>query len=159
MSSGADDARDALHRAVRNGYSPCWKAGAEYATACKAALAATDVVDAFGKALDVVRAAEHLHDVAEMAARDARTELAKQMSETGCHQIASGTLTGYLTRKPAYIVVDDEKLIPPEFMSVPTPKPDKHALKHALDGGADVPGASLIRPNEQTLAIRTRTST
>ena len=156
--SHADNARDAVHAALRGAYGPCYRAGAEYAAACKRALAETDLVAAFGAALDVVRAAEHLHDVAELAAKDARTELAKQMAEVGCHQVATATLTGYLQKKPAYVMIDDEAAIPQEFMATPAPKPDKHALKAAMDGGKDVPGATLVRPNDQTLAIRAKAS-
>jgi hypothetical protein len=157
--SGASEARDAVHAALRGAYGPCFRAGTAYAAAVKAALAETDLVAAMGAALDVIRCAEHLHDVAELAAKDARNELAKQMSETGCHQVATATLTGYLQKKPAYVMIDGESAIPQEFMATPAPKPDKHALKSALDGGREIPGASLIRPNEAALAIRTRTST
>jgi Siphovirus Gp157 len=154
--SGADEARDAIRKALKAGYGPVWQAGKDYAAAYKDAIDKQDVVEAMAGAVQLVLAAEHLHDMAERAMKDARTELARQMDETGCHQIVTGNLTAYLQRKPAYVSIDDAAAIPPGLMHTPAPAPDKKAIKSAIEAGQDVPGASLMRPNEQTVAIRTK---
>ena len=150
--SGADEARGAIHTALRDSYAPVWKAGADYAATVKTALAETDLVAAMGATLDVIRAAEHLHDVAENAAKTARSQLELQMADTGCFRLESATLSGHLARKPAF--VDVSGTVPPEYMHTPEPTPDKRAIKRALEAGADIPNAALVRPNDYRLSIR-----
>lgn len=154
--TGATDARDAVRQALAAAYRPVFMAGKSYAEAYAAAVAREDLVEALGHAVDVVAAAGHLAEVAAAAEKDARAVLARVMEETGATQIVSGNLMAYLTKKGSYVIVDDASLIPPEFMHQPPPQPDKGALKKALEAGQMVPGASVIRPNEQTLAIRSR---
>ena len=43
------------------------------------------------------------------------------------------------------MVIDDEQALDPEWLAVTTTsKPDKHAIKEALKGGQQIPGAQLL---------------
>lgn len=58
-------------------------------------------------------------------------------------------------RKSDAVVIEDETLIPTEYMKTPEPplpKPDKTAIKEAIKGGAEIPGA--IIETRQNLQIK-----
>ena len=58
-------------------------------------------------------------------------------------------------RKSDAVVIEDESRIPPEYMKTPEPplpKPDKTAIKEAIKGGAEIPGA--IIETRQNLQIK-----
>ena len=152
----ATAARDALQVAARAGYAPTHAAGAAYGTAYAALTRETDLVAAMGAMVDVIIAAEHLADVATEAAKTARAMLARTMDEVGCTQIVSGTLAAHLSKRPAYVVVDDPDAVPTTYMHQPPASPNKAAIKKAIEDGETVPGAALIRPNEQQLNIRSK---
>jgi hypothetical protein len=49
-------------------------------------------------------------------------------------------------RKSEAVVIEDETRIPSEFMKTPeppAPRPDKTAIKEAIKGGTEIPGASI----------------
>jgi hypothetical protein len=152
--SGAAAAREAIHLAATAGYGPVHRAGKTYATAYSQAIGATDLMDALGCAVHLIQAAAHLRDVADRAEKDARAALLRTMEETGCTNIAAGTLTAYLSKRGAYVVIDPKAVIPPQFIHHPAPIPDKAALKRAIEGGETIPGVSVIHPNDQQLSIR-----
>ena len=80
------------------------------------------------------------------------------MDEVGCPQIAAGTLTAHLSKRPAYVTIDPDKTLPDEFMHQPPAIPDKAAIKKAIEDGLTIEGATLVRPNDQTLHIRSKGS-
>lgn len=70
------------------------------------------------------------------------------MSKIGVTKL-EGTLFSFKARKnPVSVVIESEASIPAEFMrqpDPPAPKPDKKAIKEALQAGAVVPGARLTQ--------------
>lgn len=153
--SGSANARDALHRVARAVYAPTHAAGATYAKAQQELLAATDLVAAMGHTLALIVAVGHLTDMAAEAGESLRSILAEQIAETGADDaVVTMYHKAYLARKGAWVSVDQADLIPPEFMAAPIP--NKKAIKAALENGDEVPGCSLVRPNGQTLVIRSR---
>jgi hypothetical protein len=156
--SGASEARNALIAALKRSYGGVHNAGRDYATAYTAALAADDLVIAFGHGVEAIQALGHLHETAEVAEKEVRAELARLMLETGCHQIAAGNSTASLVRRRAFVVIDDQALIPPEFMHQPAPIPDKAKIKAAIEEGTTVPGAAMLVPNDSYISIRSRSS-
>lgn len=154
--SFADEARDALHRAARMSSTPVHTAGVAYAKARQEIVAATDLVEVMGRAVDLIVAAEQLARIAAEAEKEMRAILAQTMNDTGCPQVASAGQLAYVSRKPVWVSVDQTDLVPSEYMHQPAPSPDKKAIKAAIEAGEDVPGCSLVRPNEVTLAIRVK---
>lgn len=152
--SGSASARDALHRVARAVYSPTYAAGAALAKAQQELLAATDVVAAMGHTLALIVAAEHLTDMATEATKALRSILAGQIAETGADDVMTMHHKAFLMRRPSFVSVDQIDLVPVEYMSPPIP--NKRAIKDALDNGQDVPGCSLVIPNQQSLVIRAR---
>lgn len=58
-------------------------------------------------------------------------------------------------RKSSAVIINDSKLIPPEYMrqaEPPAPAPDKKAIGEALKAGKDVPGAVI--ENRRNLQIK-----
>jgi hypothetical protein len=154
--SGANSARNAIHQALRKAYAPVFAAGAAFAKTQQAAIDATDVVDVMGRTVSVILAAEHLKEMATEAEKAARSVLASQMNETGATQIAADHHLAYLSRKAAFVSIDQEDLLPPDYMRQAEPAPDKKAIKQAIEAGEDVPGCTLVRPNELQLVIRSK---
>ena len=152
--SGAAQSTETLHRVARAVYSPTYAAGAALARAQQELLATTDVVAAMGHTLALIIAAEHLADMASEAAKSLRATLAEQIAETGADDVVTMHHKAYLARKGAWVSIDQADMIPLAFMAPPIP--DKKAIKAALEAGEDVPGCSIVRPNEQTLVIRSR---
>jgi hypothetical protein len=107
-------------------------------------------------AVDVVVAAESLHRAAIAAETAARASLAAAMESSGATTIAAEHQTAHLARKPAFLSIADETLIPRDFYTQPPPQLDKRALKSALADGTEVPGVSLAVPNSMSLVIRAR---
>jgi hypothetical protein len=152
----ADTARTALQDAVRRAYRPVWDAGAAYSNAHIQALKATDIVDTMKHAVDLILSAGHLSEMAAEAERTARDILAAQMAECGATTIQTDNHTAYLSRKPAFVSVDQPDLVPANYWVQPDPVLDRKAIKRALEGDDIVPGVSLVRPNESQLNIKTR---
>lgn len=152
--SYADDARSALQTAVRQAYKPVWEAGADYSNAYLQAVKATDVVETMQRMVELIMSAEHLAEVAAEAEKSARAILAEQMNDTGATQIQTDFHTAYLSKKAAYVAVDQPDLVPGDYMCIPEPAPDKRAIKAAIEGGEEVPGCTIVRPNEVQLNIK-----
>jgi hypothetical protein len=154
--SGASDARDAIRLTLTAGYGPVYAAGKEYAAAYQQAISKTDLVEALAHAVDLVLAAAHLREVADAAEKTARHELARTMQDVGCFNLHSGSVSAHLARKSAVLSIDDSKTIPEAYLIQPPPVPDRKAIRSAIEAGADVPGASIIIPNEMSLVIRSK---
>lgn len=143
-----------MRKVAQATYGTTLAAGTAYAKAHGAAMQAADLVEAMQHVISLILAAEHLKDMATEAEKSLRSILSTTIAETGADDIVTMHHKAYLARKGAWVSVDQADLIPPAFMTAPIP--DKKAIKAALEAGDDVPGCSLVRPNEQTLAIRAR---
>ncbi|NSX14038.1 siphovirus Gp157 family protein [Cupriavidus taiwanensis] len=77
-----------------------------------------------------------------------RSYLYHCMKIAGVSKIEHPQFTLSIRKNPASVQIDGADLIPAEFMRQPEPPPavpDKKAIKAAIEGGRDVPGASLVR--------------
>lgn len=155
-TAGADQARDAMRKVIDAVYGPAHTAGGAYVKAYLSATAATDLVEAMQHTVLLVTAAEHLKDMATEAEKSIRSILAETMNDTGCTQIDAGSIKAHLSRKPTFVSIDQEEMLPAEFMHQPPPSPDKKKIKSAIEAGDDVPGCTLARPNEMQLNIRAK---
>jgi hypothetical protein len=135
-------------------------------------LATLDRVERLRQAiLGVVRAALGDEDTAsrlrgrmdEMEARLRRIEhqaegrrgmALKAMAEAGLEHLEAPGLRIEVRRAPPLLVVSDESLIPEAFKVQRPAWLDYHAIRDALKGGAEVPGASL-QDTEPYLSVRT----
>lgn len=153
--SYAKVATEALHDVAIDAYAPCRAAGLQLHAAYKDARAELDLVRTMGRTIELLLAMERLHDETDAAIRKLRTVLTQQMSDTGASTIQTAHHTAYLARKPAWVSISDEGAIPPDYV-VQKPSIDKAAIKSALAAGVDVPGCTLIQPNEQSLNLRAR---
>jgi hypothetical protein len=154
--SGANAARDGLRKVMTAVYAPVYAAGGSFASAYLAAKEADDLVEALQQTVLLAVAAEHLREMAADAEKSVRAILAETMDSTGAAKIQTDTLTAYLSRKPTWVSVDQESMLPPEYMHQPPPTPDKKKIKAAIEAGEDVPGCNLVRPNDSTLVIRSK---
>lgn len=71
--------------------------------------------------------------------------LLNALCEVGLSPIAMPYATIGTAKTPAKVLIEDEALIPAEYMRTPEPepaRPDKKAIMDALDGGKTVPGAT-----------------
>lgn len=154
--SGADEARDAIRRTLVAVYPAVHSAGVAYVKAYKDAIASDDLVDTMRNTVLAILAAEQLQAMAEEAQKSARAMLCAQMAETGATSIQTDSQTAYIARKAAWVSIDQEDLLPPDYMRQPPAAPDKKAIKAAIEGGEDVPGCTLVRPNDFSLVIRSK---
>ena len=106
--------------------------------------------------VDLILTAGHLSEMAAEAEKAARDILATQMAECGATTIQTDNHTAYLSRKPAFVSVDQPDLVPANYWVRPDPVLDRKAIKRALEGDDIVPGVSLVRPNESQLNIKAR---
>lgn len=77
------------------------------------------------------------------------------MQMAGISKIESPVFTVALQNNPASVVIDDESLIPTDYMRVPDappPSPDKTLIKQAINDGFEMPGARL--QTSQRLVIK-----
>jgi hypothetical protein len=146
------NALEALREQARLAYVPVFAAGTKFANAHSKARNRTDIVDALAMTIDLLVAAEALHDAADGAVKDLRAALSATMDATGATRIEATHHTAMLAKKPAFLNVSDEALIPRSFYVQPEPQLDRKALKAAL-ANAPVPGASLAIPNEMVLRL------
>lgn len=91
----------------------------------------------------------------ELAERQARLKqriatkrelVASVMDRADKKKIIAPDFTLSLSKRPRSVVIIDEDEIPAAFkvaQEPPAPRPDKKALKEALEGGATIPGACL----------------
>jgi hypothetical protein len=157
--SGASQAVDALQAAARAAYTATVTAGRFFAQRHSDVRVATDLTDVMARTIDLVAAVEALHDAADAAVRDLRAALAATMNDTGCTQVQGSHHAAHLARKPAFLNISDEAAIPRSFYVQPPPQLDRSALKAALKDGAQVPGVSMLQPNEMSLVLRAKKET
>lgn len=87
-------------------------------------------------------------DRIEKRAESIRAYLLFNLQTAGITKIESPWFTLSIRKNPPAVVVDDESLIPQEFIvqpPPPAPRPDKTAIARALKAGADVPGCRLFQ--------------
>jgi hypothetical protein len=154
--SHADTIATALRERVAANALCVGAAGRNFTHAAKAASQASDVVDVMRAAVDVLVAAETLHEEADAAVKDARAALAEAMESSGCTSLATKHHSAHLARKPAFLLIADEALIPRSFYVQPPEQLDKRALVSAIKDGTEVPGASLATPNAMSLVLRAK---
>jgi hypothetical protein len=150
------DALEALREQARLAYVPVFAAGTKFANAHSKARNRTDIVEALAMTIDLLVAAEALHDAADGAVKDLRAALSATMDATGATRIEATHHTAMLAKKPAFLNIVDEALIPREYFVQPPPKLDNSAVKSALKDGQQVPGVSLAIPNEMQLRLVTK---
>lgn len=95
-------------------------------------------------------------DRIEKRAESIRAYLLFQCQAAGISKIESPWFTLAVRKNPPSVVVDDEAVIPAEYIvqpPPPSPRPDKDAIKRALKAGTAVPGCHLLQT--ERLEIRT----
>jgi hypothetical protein len=150
--SGAADATAALQSAARECYTSAFEAGSQFARAHSAVAKAADVVDTLARTIDMLVAAERLHDEADAAVKALRATLSATMNDTGATTVQGTHHAAHLARRPAFVSIDQEDLIPAEFV-VQKPSIDKRAIASAIKDGVVVAGASLLTPNQMSLVL------
>lgn len=77
-----------------------------------------------------------------------KAHILSTIERTGLKELEGNTHTLKARKNPVKVEVLDELSLPPEFISQYQPpvqlKPDKTAIKKAIEAGQDVPGAQLI---------------
>ena len=73
--------------------------------------------------------------------------LQSNMEAVGLNKINAGTFTVALQKSPASLVIEDEKAIEAEYITIIPEQylPNKDAIKEALKAGKDVAGAKLVQ--------------
>lgn len=154
--SGASAASATLQEAARKAYQNTLSAGGRLAKAQAEQRKATDVVEVMRATVEVIVATADLHDAAEHAEKSLRAALSSVMDEIGCSSVQASHHGAHLARRPAFLSVSDEALIPREYFVQPPPSLDKRAALAAIKNGVEVPGCSKAIPNEPVLVIRAR---
>ena len=90
----------------------------------------------------------------ERRAEGKRDVALNAMAEAGLEHLEAPGLRIEVRRAPALLVVSDESLIPEAFKVQRPAWLDYQAIRDALKGGAEVPGASL-QDTEPYLSVRT----
>jgi hypothetical protein len=157
-STHADAVVAALHEAVAATAQSVGSAGRGFTKAVQAVSQADDVILTLAAMVDLVVAADDLHDQADAAVKRVRAVLAAQLQETGATTIQGSHFSASLSRRPAFVSINDEAALPAEFI-VQRTAPDKKAIASAIKDGIEVPGASLLTPNEPVLVLRARKET
>jgi hypothetical protein len=152
----ADTARLVLQDAVRNAYRPVWDAGAAYSNAYLQVGKSTDIVETMQHTVSLILTASHLAEMAAEAEKTARDILAAQMAECGATTIQADGHTAYLAKKAAFVSIDQQDLVPSGYWRQPDPIIDRKAIKQAIEAGDNVPGCTIVRPNESILCIKVR---
>lgn len=83
-----------------------------------------------------------------------RDYLLSNMQATQIDSIESPLVTIKIRNNPESVDVFDEKQIPSEFMdwpAMPPPKPNKTAIKRAIQEGKEVAGCKLVRSQSLTI--------
>jgi hypothetical protein len=159
MSSYADSLATALREAVAATAQSVGIAGRAFTHTVQTVARADDLVDVMRAAVEAVIAADGLHAAADLAVRETRAALAEAMESSGATTITAEHHAAGLSRKPAFLNIADESLIPRDFYVQSAPTLDKRAVLSALKDGTEVPGVSLGVPNAMSLVIRTRKET
>ena len=82
-----------------------------------------------------------------------KQRLQSVMEVTGKTKFKTELFSFGIQNNPASVVIDDEKMIPTEFLIPQAPKIDKTAIKDALKAGVDMAGIAHL---EQTQSLRIR---
>lgn len=83
-----------------------------------------------------------------------RDYLLHNMQASGIEKIQCPLFTASLRKGVESVQIDDESLLPDEFVKVEVvTKADKNAIKAKLKAGEEIPGASLVR-GETTIVIK-----
>lgn len=154
--SGADEAIEALQRVARRSYAPTLTSGKALASAHRDALAATDVVAMMQTVVRLIDAAEDLARTSGDAAKALREQLGATMNDVGCTQVQTNHRMAYLSRKAAFVNIEQEDMVPSSYLVTPPPALDKKQIKSDLEAGQLVPGCTLIRPNSLQLNIKSK---
>jgi hypothetical protein len=154
--SGASEVVAALQEAVAATAQSVGSAGRNFTKAVQAVSQSDDVILTLQAMVDLVVATRDLHKAADAAVERVQTALAEQMEMSGATTITAQHQSAHLARKPAFLNIADEALIPRNFYVQPEPQLDKRALKSALTDGQEIPGVSLAIPNAMSLVIRAR---
>jgi hypothetical protein len=154
--SHANDIATALRERVAASALCVGAAGRSFTHAAKTVSQASDVVDVMRAAVDVLAAVETLHEEADAAVKVARAALAEAMETSGATTIQAEHHSAHLARKPAFLSIADEALIPRSFYVQPPEQLDKRAIVSAIKDGTEVPGASLATPNAMSLVLRAK---
>ena len=85
--------------------------------------------------------------------KNMKLRLQEMMEITGKKKIKTELFSFGIQKNPASVVIDDEKMIPAEFLIPQAPKIDKTAIKDALKAGVDMAGIAHL---EQTQSLRIR---
>ena len=85
--------------------------------------------------------------------KNMKSRLQGMMEITGKKKIKTELFSFGIQKNPASVVIDDEKMIPGEFLIPQAPKIDKTAIKDALKAGVDMAGVAHL---EQTQSLRIR---
>jgi hypothetical protein len=155
MSSGADAAVAVLKAAAQASYKATFEAGSQFARAHTDVRQATDLVEALARSIDLLVAAEALHAEADAAVKALRATLSATMNDVGATTIQGTYHAAHLSRRPAFVSIDQEDLVPAEFSTTKVVL-DKRAIASAIKDGIAVPGASLLTPNEPVLVLKAR---
>ena len=156
VSRFEDEARDAIHKALAGVYKPVYAAGAAFATAHKEVMAMTNLDNAMSSVLGAILAAEALKEAAAAAEKTAREALSAAFQETGAPEVITMRHKAYMSKKPAFVSMDQPDLVPETYKVQPPPEWDMKRIKADLENKILVPGATLVRPNSMTLNIRSR---
>jgi len=84
----------------------------------------------------------------ESRAASLEAYLLANMQHAGIQKVETPFFAITVKNNPPSVAIDDERMIPAEFMRVPPPRaaePDKTAIKAALQKGVDVQGARLVK--------------
>ena len=87
-------------------------------------------------------------DRLEKRAESIRQYLLMNMQFAGITRIECPWFTIAVRKNPPSVVIDDESVLPAEFIVTPpppAPRPDKAAIGRAIKSGTDVPGAHLVQ--------------
>jgi hypothetical protein len=79
-----------------------------------------------------------------------------QLKGAGISKVEHPMLRMAIRANPPKVVIDFEDSIPAEYMrqpEPPPPKPDKNAIKEAIQAGKDVPGAHLERGEQLRITV------
>ena len=76
------------------------------------------------------------------------------MERAGLKKLTEPDMTVSLRATPAHVTITAIEIVPEEYFLPQPPKLDKAAIKEALKGGAEVPGA-LLGNISTTLSVRT----
>lgn len=85
--------------------------------------------------------------------KNMKSRLQGMMEITGKKKIKTELFSFGIQNNPASVVIDDETMIPGDFLIPQAPKIDKTAIKDALKAGVDMAGIAHL---EQTQSLRIR---